>query len=226
MLGQEARWIGRVLERIPAASLGPVLNVGSHTEHFRTREQPWIDRHVFKPLRARGVEVIHTDLRDAPGVDLSGDLTDPAFQARLRGLGVRSVLCCNVLEHIAEPADIAASLSAIVPDGGYVVVTVPHRFPYHPDPIDTMYRPRPEELAALFSSTSVLEAEIVRCGTWLTYLGSRLVGSPRAVYDGVVRRRAEQDDTATADGASLWSWSLRWFEVTCVALRRPQGAQP
>jgi hypothetical protein len=36
-----------------------MLNVGSQTAEFRERGQPWIDRHLFAPLRAAHRQVVY-----------------------------------------------------------------------------------------------------------------------------------------------------------------------
>lgn len=218
VLRQEARWIGDWLASIADDALFPILNVGSHTERFRTTEQPWIDRHVFAPLRQRG-EVIHTDLRAADGVDIVGDLTDRDFRDHLRGLGARSLLCCNLLEHVPDRPTIAAALQDLVAPGGHAVVSVPYRFPYHADPVDTMYRPRPAEIATLFPQLRTVADEIVVCQTWLTYLAGRVAASPSTVVREVLLRRQRVPAEPPPDEAeSLWSWSFRRFEVSCVAM--------
>jgi SAM-dependent methyltransferase len=161
----EARWLAAQLRELPADALSPMLNVGSSTRHFREVKQPWIARDVFAPLGERGCRVVHLDMKMDDGVDLCGDLMDAAFQERVASLGARSVFCSNVLEHVTEPARLAAQLEAIVPPGGYLIVTVPRRFPYHPDPIDTLFRPDVETLHALFPRSRLVAGEIVDCGT-------------------------------------------------------------
>jgi hypothetical protein len=102
VLVAEAQRLGELLGRIPEERLSPLLNLGSSTLQFRTLGQPHIDRYVFAPLRARGCEIIHTDIKCEPGVDLVGDLTDAGFLDRLRALHVRSVLVSNLLEHVTD----------------------------------------------------------------------------------------------------------------------------
>jgi len=51
-----------------------------------------------------------------------------------------------------------------LPTGGLVFVTVPFSYPYHRDPIDTMYRPGPTELAELFAGARLLESMILGAG--------------------------------------------------------------
>jgi SAM-dependent methyltransferase len=113
--------------------------------------------------------VLHHELQPAPGVDVAGDLTDASFLARLRELGVRSIMCCNVLEHVPDPAEVAAALERATPPGGYVLVTVPRRFPYHPDPIDTMFRPGPDELRRLFPALEEVAAAELRTESLAAY---------------------------------------------------------
>ena len=74
------------LAELDPAQRSPLVNVGSSTGEFREVRQPHIDRIVFAPLRAAGVEVVHADVKAAPGVDLVGDLTeDRVLEVQQRG---------------------------------------------------------------------------------------------------------------------------------------------
>jgi methyltransferase family protein len=161
----EARWLANHLRQLPTSDLSPMLNVGSSTKHFREVKQPWIEREIFAPLARAGCRVVHLDMKIDEGVDLCGDLMDPQFFGRLRSLGAGAVFCSNVLEHVSDPSALARQLEELVPVGGYLVVSVPHRFPYHPDPIDTLFRPDLETLRALFPRTRLIAGEVVDCGT-------------------------------------------------------------
>jgi Macrocin-O-methyltransferase (TylF) len=130
MLAAEAKWVARVVTALPADAF-PLLNVGSQTREFRERDQPAIESQVFAPLRAGGRAVVHTDLREGDGIDVSGDLTNGAFRVDLMSsYGIRSILCCNVLEHVPDPSLLASSLAGLVDaTGGHMIVTVPHDVP-------------------------------------------------------------------------------------------------
>ena len=149
VLRAEAAWLARELGQLATSDLSPLLSLGSgHGE--LTADQPWIHSAVYEPLERRGVRVLHHELAHAPGVDVVGDLTDPEFLRSLSELRIRSVLCCNVLEHLPNPASVASAIERMVAHGGYALVTLPRRFPYHPGPIDTRFRPAPHELRRLF----------------------------------------------------------------------------
>lgn len=225
MLAAEAKWFGDRLRGLADPDVFPMLNIGSHTEEFRTSIQPWIDRFIFAPARARGV-VKHTDIRLAPGVDIVGDLTNDAFVRDLRGMNFKSVFFSNVLEHILERDELAGTVAAIVPTGGHLFVSVPYRFPYHPDPIDTMFRPTPRELAALFPSTRMQDGAIVAGGTLLQYAAGRFSASPGTLLKDLLAKRASSDGARTAGAGAMSSlshfapWLLKTFKVTCVVLQK------
>jgi hypothetical protein len=220
MLMAEAQWIGKVLDQLDREKVSPLLNVGSATSTFRQQIQPWIDQEIFAPLRKREVLVDHLDIQDGDGIDLRGDLTDDTFMAGLGARHYRALLCCNLLEHVLTPASICAKLERLVPVGGYLMVTVPNRFPYHPDPIDTMFRPELADLVKLFPQCRLLQGEILDCGTGWDYVDR----DPRVLFTKVKRRLAGLRDHGGVKGSSSFlPWLFRHFRQTCALLERGPG---
>jgi hypothetical protein len=227
VLTNEAAWLERELAQLPADALDPLLSIGSGTTDAREGLQPWIGERVFAPLERRGVRVIHHEHAPGPGVEVAGDLTEPAFADELRRLGACSVMCCNVLEHIGDRAPLTALLESLVAPGGCLILTVPRRFPYHPDPIDTMYRPSVDELAAEFPALALGRGAEVDCGTLFTYL--RQTGSlRRSVANGIRvafgRLRGGETAGETGPGPPPRSGALPYLvrstAVTCAILRK------
>ncbi len=146
MLIAEAQWVA---ERLARFGLGPartVVDVASSTEEYRRLRQPYVDYLVFRPLRQAGVPIIHLDAKHDPGVDLVADIAAETLTPSLEAIG-DVVVCCNLLEHVRERSRVLGNLRTLTKPGGHVVITVPHRYPPHADPIDTGYRPSPPELA-------------------------------------------------------------------------------
>jgi SAM-dependent methyltransferase len=217
VLKHEARWIGDRLRSIDAERLSPLLSVGSAGAEFREVTQPWIDGSIYGPLRARGVSVVHHELEPQPGIDLVGDLNAPAFLELLAARAFRAILCCNVLEHVPDPARLATALAGLLPPGGLVVVSVPYRFPYHPDPIDTMFRPTVDEVARQFGACRVIDGAILDGGTGWEYIG----GDLRTLVSRTMRRLTERRRTAGLMGTGSFApWLFRTFQVTCVVLEK------
>jgi hypothetical protein len=162
----ESKWLGERLSAIPDDQLFPLLNIGSSTLEFRTVTQPYIDHNIFTPLRKRGGTVYHADIKAAPGVDLVGDLLDPVFLAELSKLQIRSAMISNLFEHVTIRQQICDVVMKIVPSDGYIFVSGPHRYPYHADPIDTMFRPSIEEMHAHFPGTRIVDSAIIDSGNW------------------------------------------------------------
>jgi hypothetical protein len=162
----ESKWLGERLARIPDDELFPLLNVGSSTLDFRTKVQPYIDRNIFDPLRRRCGKVYHLDIKESPGVDVAGDLLDPVFLESLSRMKVRSIMLSNLLEHVENRGELCETLLKILPVGGYLFVSGPHDYPYHADPIDTMFRPTVQEMAAHFPGTTIVDSAIIDSGNW------------------------------------------------------------
>ena len=89
-----------------------MCNVGSASKHYRSVEQPYIDKYLFEPARLKNLQVIHVDTKQADGVDLAGDLTNPKFLSELSRLSVNSVMCCNLLEHVNDRSMICGAISS------------------------------------------------------------------------------------------------------------------
>jgi hypothetical protein len=226
VLRNEAVWLRQALEAIPTAELSPLLSIGSGPAASRSR-QPWIDELVFGPLDRRGVSVLHHEHAAADGVDVAGDLADPAFLDGIGALGARSLLCANVLEHLERPSTAAAALSRAVTPSGHLFVTVPRRYPYHPDPIDTMLRPSVEDLVAMFPDLRLEAGGEVECGTLFSYAWS-VRGKRRIIANGlkaaVHRRDPAAIRTARARPAAskgAGRYLLAQTAVTCAVFARP-----
>lgn len=166
MFANEATKLATILLDQPSADMTPIINVGSSTQVFRTKEQPHIHANLFAPLEAAGYRVVHADLKQAPGVDIAGDFyTDTVFAA-IKAEAPKALLCNHMFEHVEDRPKLARRLMDMLPEGGLFCITVPYSYHHHNDPIDTMYRPTPDELAALFDGHDILHREILITGTY------------------------------------------------------------
>jgi len=207
----EAKWIFDAIADAP----GPILNLGSSTGEYRTVTQPHIDREIFARLRFNGVEVVHADIKDAPGVDIVGDVLDPYFISTLKTHGFRTAIVSNVLEHVTDAEAVADACRQFVGPGGIICATGPNKYPFHADPIDTMYRPRPEDFAKLFNGVLLKQAIIVdgtlldEVRSWPYFLAQsawRLLNWPR---NPLVARGC----------ASRLTYAFRPYKVSCALIR-------
>jgi len=223
MFAREAAWIADALSAEDPQALSPLLNVGSSTRAFRTQIQPWIHEGLVAPLEARGVRFVHLDLKAADGVDIAADILSDEGFARARAVGARALLLCNILEHVVDPADVARRAMALVEPGGLVVFTGPRSYPHHRDPIDTMFRPTPEEVAALFPGATIEKAEILPCGSYWDVVRKR----PWVLLRPVLRFPFPflgWEKWKRSMGKLYWLFSP--YLTTCVVLRTPESAGP
>lgn len=160
MFLSEAHWIKEQLEKIPEDQLYPIINVGSSTLEARRNPLTNFQEILFDPLEMKGL-VIHADIREGEGINISGNLKDKEFIDRIKKIQPATVLCNNLLEHIEGPHEIARSLLDVTKPGGHILVSVPYRYPYHYDPIDTMFRPSPNGILELFPNATMVTGEII-----------------------------------------------------------------
>jgi len=226
MLKPEAAWLAKQLDALPTDRLHPMLSLGSGAGQFRDDKQPWIGDAIYRPLDRRGVRVHHHEFVAAEGVDLAGDLDDPAFLETLQDLGARSVMCCNVLEHLANRELLIDRLPKLVGPGGYVIVTVPYRFPYHPDPIDTLYRPSVQDLQREFDGLELVVGHEVPCGTLLRYLRDApdaresLVQGLRTSLSRLTKRSKPTGPARPSNGSGATAFLVRQTMISCAVFVR------
>ncbi|MBU1087860.1 MAG: class I SAM-dependent methyltransferase [Candidatus Omnitrophica bacterium] len=161
MVKEEAVWIKSVLGKLDIKNMD-VLDVGSSTKAFRTKIQPYIDEYVFAPLRKMNNKIFHLDKKKDEGVDYVFDINQMNSDSIAQKFDL--VFCCSVLEHVDDRNKICGLLSGFLKERGYLLVTVPEVYRYHPDPIDTMFRPRMNQFISLFAefgNFEVIEKKVV-----------------------------------------------------------------
>ncbi len=145
-----------------------VVNLGCGDVGRLARTKPWVHQHVFKPLADDGARVVHADAMPFPGVDVVCDLAAPDALDFVCALArPRLFVLANVLEHVPSDArcGILKKIEARMDRGDSLLITAPYDYPYHPDPIDTLYRPGPSELERL-ADLNWVEESIVDCGSF------------------------------------------------------------
>ncbi len=221
----EAGWIYSAIDRQGLSAASPLLNLGSSTREFREVKKPHIHNLVFAPLERDGYKITHADLKSAPGVDLVGDIYDPEYRAKLKAGKYKSVLVSNILEHVIDPEKFAEACEDIVGVGGLIFVTGPDQYPYHADPIDTMYRPDANELAKIFTRSELVEGQAVTDGGPLADLR---IGGLRAMAMMPVKAIWRLARYPLAPEIAKTEWArLRWYGrpyvITCAVYRVVRG---
>ncbi len=107
--------------------------------------------------------VLHVDIENFPGVDMVQDLSQGnslSFCDKLKGS--KLFILANVLEHVPKKAriNLLKKIYRKMKSKDGLIITVPYDYPYHADPIDTMFRPTPNELRKLLPLIW-LEGEII-----------------------------------------------------------------
>ncbi|MEQ1647298.1 MAG: hypothetical protein ABL898_01820 [Hyphomicrobiaceae bacterium] len=214
----EARWVRAALEKRKPKDLSPLLNIGSSTLEFRSKRQPWITEEIVAPLERRGIDLIHVDIKQETGVDIVADLMADVDLERLKQLHPRAIMCSNLLEHVTDAKSFARRCSDLVPSGGTIIVTGPHSYPYHRDPIDTMFRPTPTEAAALFPDCVLEDSAIIDSGK--SYLDN-IRARPWIVFRHIGRAPFPMFGyTAWKRSMAKLHWLTHNYLYFCIVLRK------
>jgi len=160
MVKEEAVWIKKTLREIDASFVKEVLDVGSSTREFRTQTQPYIDKDVFQPLRERGVSISYLDKKHSDGINYVCDIEN--ITTENIGKSFDMVICCSLIEHVRHPKGVCSVLADLVRENGFLLITVPQSYRYHPDPIDTMFRPSMEEFISMFDGVEIIRKKVIR----------------------------------------------------------------
>ena len=138
---ENAAWVRDALAVVSLPEGARVIDVGSSTLHYRTIEQPHVEREVLAPLRARGLRLTHLDGKEAEGVDVVQDL-DTATPELAERLGTFDlVLCIGLLGYVKEPTNTLDVVASLVSEDGWLVSTTPESYRRTRDPHDNMWRP-------------------------------------------------------------------------------------
>ena len=145
-----------------------IINLGSGNVEQLKKTKPWVSKNVFDLFKKQKAKILHVDAENFPGVDIVQDLSQPnslSFCDKLKGS--KLFILANVLEHIPKKAhaEFLKKIYSKMKSKDGLIITVPYDYPYHADPIDTMYRPSPNELNQLLPLTW-LEGEIVSAGSY------------------------------------------------------------
>lgn len=213
-----------MLEWIQSLSLprgATCLNIGSSTEDYRERLAPYIHRDLIEPLERDGLRFVHCDLKASDGVDEVGDLLDESVQVRLAKYNADLIICSNLLEHLTNPTAFAQACGKLVRPGGYGMFTIPKSFPFHPDPIDTMLRLSPCELANLLPDWNVVKAGELLSGNHLTDLRNSGEGCKRFMKQIARVLVPIYEPRKWRPAAHRLLWLLRPYRISLALLRKP-----
>lgn len=152
--------MSRWLANLPLRPGARVLDIGASTLDYRTVRQPHITELVHRPLQARGCAITCCDIKEGEGVDLVIDLSKTDLPDQVFASPFDLVICSNILEHVIDREAFIQNALRFCATPAFLICTVPQVFPYHADPIDTMYRPSASALVQLIRKHAQCAIEV------------------------------------------------------------------
>jgi hypothetical protein len=152
-------------------------------------------------------------------------MLDPTFQTQLAALRAKLAMCSNLLEHLTDSVGLTRACTSIVEPAGLLPFTDPYSYPYHLDPIDTLYRAGPDEIRRFLSNFSCLGETVVPDTTYLDDfmsentssqlicpIGGDILKFPYLLFADIDRFEARYH---------IYYCLFRRYRSTVVLLRRP-----
>ncbi|MCH2173230.1 class I SAM-dependent methyltransferase [Myxococcota bacterium] len=186
MLEALKRRRGELNDWLTARGLAHTFSLPAHQLHRatlplvgRAARSPCLDagsgRSPWKPLlAAQGVDVLSLDVEDRTGeVDLLADLQ---AMPEVADESMQTVLCTQVLEHLARPWCAISEIARVLAPGGHLILSVPHLSVLHEVPHD-YFRYTRYGIQSLLDEAGFEVLEIQECGGLVSLLahGASLV---------------------------------------------------
>ncbi|MDA7587011.1 class I SAM-dependent methyltransferase [Alphaproteobacteria bacterium] len=227
MRPEEAQKLSRIILnfRDESAQNLKILNIGSSTAHFREVIQPHVKTMLIDPCENVGCIFINHDIKHDIGVDIVGDLLDTKVVDVLKNLDCDIIVASNILEHIerAQLDNFIVALKKIVAKGKVVIITVPFSYPIHFDPIDTYFRPSPDELVSFFTGFCILDRGVLSSGPyWNDFVKLPAWGQVRILTRLLLPFYKPKSWLSVAH---RFLWLFRKYQITFVVLRNQGGCK-
>lgn len=218
MFDAEEAWFAAQLNALQAEEVSPCCNIGSGAGDGPPR--------LRRLLEARGVKMLNVDQKEGRGVDISADIFSAEGIRQVRELRPRLLICMNMIEHVprCRVVELARFFDDCLSEGGYLFISAPKSHPYHLDPIDTMYRTGPSELAQLFPGMTVLGQAVVHGPTYWEELRQMSWSDHWRVARRLLKPFRKRERWKAAAHRFFWLW--RPYEETCLVLQKPFGPLP
>lgn len=144
------------------------INLGSGNIKQLQHSKPWINDNVIEPLKLRNIRILNLDIFKFDSVDYVADLSEKESLDFIKKTEApRLLLLGNVLEHVSSNlrTKILNNIYSSMDIGDKLIISVPNDYPYHADPIDTMYRPSPDQIKILLPLEWHV-CQILECGSY------------------------------------------------------------
>jgi SAM-dependent methyltransferase len=148
-----------LVPRLETHARGRFLDAGCGTQPFRSVVEPHVDHYLTFDIEAR-----------VDDVDYLGSVED---MSAIPDGSIDSMLCSEVLEHVAHPRRAAHEFARILAPGGTLVLSVPFLARLHEEPHD-YFRYTRHGMRALLEEAAFDVDEIVETGSLFSFLGHQV----------------------------------------------------
>lgn len=169
MLIKESLWIKDAISNLNLPSGTKILNIGSQDEKY-LKQQYYIKENIIDTCAKKGYQIVNLDIKQGKGIDIVGDICKEELQRKLQKMNFSVIFLFNILEHVPDINLMCNAIEKVLSKGDYILFSGPYDFPKHLDPIDNLFRPKPDELLKYFNNFSIVNSVILKDYTYSYYI--------------------------------------------------------
>ena len=169
MLIKESLWIKNAIGNLNLPFGTKILNIGSQDEKY-LKQQYYIKENIIDVCAEKGYQIVNLDIKTGKGIDIVGDICKKELQRKLQKMNFSVIFLFNILEHVPNINLMCNALEKVLSKDGYILFSGPYDYPKHLDPIDNLFRPKPDELLKYFLNFNVVDSVILEDYTYAYYI--------------------------------------------------------
>jgi hypothetical protein len=117
--------------------------IGSGDTNFRQTIQPQIHKNIYEPFENDStIKILSIDIKSTDDTELHGDILNLGVREAELIRNADIYLVSNLIEHVRDIRETFRIIAGLMGNQSVLICSGPVIYPYHPDPIDNMFRPK------------------------------------------------------------------------------------
>ena len=117
--------------------------IGSGDANFRQNIQPQIHKNIYEPFENDStIRILSLDIKSTDDTEIHGDILNLGVREAELIRNADIYLISNLIEHVEDIRKTFRIIAGLMGNQSVLICSGPVIYPYHPDPIDNMFRPK------------------------------------------------------------------------------------
>ena len=161
--------------------------IGSGDASFRQTIQPQIHKNIYEPFENDStIKILSLDIKSTDDAELHGDILNLGVREAELIRNADIFLVSNLIEHVEDIRETFSVIAGLMDNQSVLICSGPVIYPYHPDPIDNMFRPKTrQDFKKMIGDLNIVEFKVYSNGMNIFSDAMGLKKSLIAIYFGL-----------------------------------------